>query len=53
MKKSQLDAYNIGSTIHLMGYTSTTLDLEVACNLALEGLTDEKVPVIFEIDFNG
>ena len=47
MKKSQLDVYKPGSTIHLMGYTSTSLDPQVACNFALEELTEEKVPVIF------
>ena len=38
-----------------MGYTSTSLKKEVAQNFALDGLkTDQdKVPVIFEIDFKG
>ena len=54
-----MDKYVVGSKIHLMGYTSTSLNQQVAIEFALgekpDGSMpdDGKVPVVFEIDFKG
>ena len=53
MTQKEVNSYKIGTTTHLMGYTSTSMYLSVAKNFALNDSNDDKIPVIFEIDFIG
>ena len=53
MSETEANSYTEGSKIHLMGYTSTTLKKEVALGYALDSVDQERVHVVFEIDFRG
>ena len=53
MTQKEFDSYKTCTTTHLMGYTSTSMDLSVATNFALNNSNDDKIPVIFEINFIG
>ena len=53
MTQKEVNSYKTGTTTHLMGYTSTSMHLSVAANFALNNSNDDKIPVIFEIDFRG
>ena len=52
LNRDQVTQYVPGKKIHLLGYTSTSLDELVARKFALESLKDDKVPVVFKINFS-
>ena len=39
--------------MHLIGYTSTSKDFDVALSFAFNDIQDEQVPVVYEINFKG
>lgn len=50
------EKYKIGNTIHLSGFTSSTLERETAVKFAIDDPTvdnPEKVPLLIKIDFKG
>ena len=55
MKKKDYEDYkekaNNNEPINLTGYTSTSKDIEVAVRFALNDLTEDKLAVIFVLDF--
>ena len=54
MKEEQVRSLlRVGETIHLTGYTSTTKNFEVARNFAFADLKEDRVAVIYQIDFKG
>ena len=53
MKKFQVDSYKLGSKIHLLGYTSTSLKAYEAKKFAVSDKDDGKVAVVFVIEFRG
>ena len=54
MAKDEISKYVPESKIHLMGYTSTSMDIGTAINFAsFNAADDDKIPVVFEIIFRG
>ena len=39
--------------MHLIGYTSTTKNYKIAQSFAFQNITEDQIPVIFEIEFHG
>ena len=57
LEKNQLETrFQPGTTIHLLGYTSTSLRASIALNFAMKsfenGDSGNSVPVLFEIQFH-
>ena len=53
LTKQELECYVPGKKHHLSGYVSTSTDRSVAVKFAIKSEDKNKVPVIFEILFNG
>ena len=53
LKQKEADGFVPGSRIHLIGYTSTSKHFRCALKFAQKGITDEKIPVVFQIHFKG
>ena len=53
LRQSDLNLYQPGETINLIGYTSTSKQYKTAVKFAYSDLMDEFVPVVFEIEFHG
>ena len=53
MDPVEADQYEIGSTMNLLGYTSTSKDFDTALNFSFQDLKSDKVPVVFKIEFRG
>lgn len=53
MTQDEIDAFEPGTSTHLIGYTSTSKQFEVALAFAIEDLKFNQKPVIFEIEFVG
>ena len=53
MSSQELNSYQPNSKINLIGYTSTSKSFNCALDFAFMELTEEKVPVVFEINFEG
>ena len=49
----EVDRYEAGSKIDLLGYTSTSKDFDTALRFALKDVKEEKIPVVFMINFKG
>ena len=53
MDPVEADQYEIGSTMNLLGYTSTSRDFDTALKFSFQDLNIDKVPVVFKIEFRG
>ena len=53
LTQEEVDVYVPGQTTHLMGYTSTSEEMQVAMDFATQGRDDGRVPLVFEIEFRG
>ena len=53
LMKEEVDCYKVDDFVHLMGYTSTSMDAQVALRFALQEPNPETIPVVFEIQFKG
>ena len=53
LKEEEVDDYEKGVKINLLGYTSTSRRFDNALQFAFMELPEDKVPVVFEIRFSG
>ena len=53
MNQEEIKKYKIGTKKHLIGYTSTSVDIQNALTFATCNLKPDMVPVLFEIKFCG
>ena len=53
MDPVEAEQYEIGSTMNLLGYTSTSKDFDTALKFSYMDLKSDKVPVVFKIEFRG
>ena len=52
MAPEEADSYEVGRSIHLLGYTSTSKHFQTALGFAQNGgNSDSLIPVVFEITF--
>lgn len=53
MSEDELQTYREKNQINLIGYTSTSKNQNIALKFAFMEQTDEKIPVVLEIEFHG
>ena len=53
LTQEEVDRYEPGNKIHLLGYTSTSKELQIAGAFALKDCNNDRLPVVFEIVFKG
>ena len=53
MTPFEIEQYQEGSTTNMLGYTSTSKDVQTALKFAFKFLEEEQTPVVFEINFKG
>ena len=53
LSAAEVDQYQEGAMINLLGYTSTSQDFSTAARFAFKHLKEEQIPVVFDITFKG
>ena len=53
LASAELDNYKEGNLINLTGFTSSSMDKNVAIKFAIENEVDDQTAVVFHIKFKG
>ena len=53
MSKQEVNSYQPGSRIHLVGYTSTSKSRKSALKFAFKNLKEKELSVLYRIEFKG